>query len=613
MAELDWQRVRELFDAAVERPAADRANWLTQTCGNDQTLRAEVERLLEAHGQMGEFIETPALAQLPPLAQLEDQPTLEWTGERFGPYQVVRELGRGGMGVVYLAERADGEFDKQVAIKLLPSGADAQARQRFRRERQILADLEHPNIARLLDGGTLNQQPYVVMEFVPGQSLRQLLREQRRFGSLLPLAEVNAIVGQVCAGLAEAHAHGIIHRDIKPENLIVAYPNGDDGPPLVKILDFGIAKLQQQTNTASTQTAVILGTVSYMSPEQAAGAGQAEVDARADLYSLGMVIYEMLTGAPAFAGDSHASVISQHLYAKPAPPHKAYPELAIPPAVSAVVMKALSKAPSARQRNALQLADEFGQAVGQGHWPGKTASRWRTIALSAVAGLALLIFTWAAVVWNKRPAASKYAPVIPLSERLATNSSTPLEYRIFKKTSAGQETVILASSAEVIVRPNDAIQFEFSLPFSGYCYLFYEGRDKLVWLNPRPGKPPQHANAGEPLRVPEGVWLPFEADDPRNQIFIVVYVPDGIPWALEDVFPAEEQERQLKADVQTVNFPYTPIPQPFAGRLMRTLEENARPAIFASKPVNSWYAANMPQANGRPLISHKVELWHRLN
>ena len=216
MADVNWQKVRELFDAAMERPAAERAEWLAQACGDDEALRAKVEQLLQSNDDAGEFMETPALAHL------ADQPTREWTGQRVGAYQVVRELGRGGMGVVYLAERADGEFRKQVAIKLLPTSADEQIRQRFRRERQILADLEHPNIARLLDGGTLDGQPFVVMEFVPGRSLRERLRER----GALPLEEINAIVQQICAGLAEAHERGIVHRDIKPENLIVAERHG---------------------------------------------------------------------------------------------------------------------------------------------------------------------------------------------------------------------------------------------------------------------------------------------------------------------------------------------------------------------------------------------------
>ncbi|MEP7341982.1 MAG: hypothetical protein ABI977_29895, partial [Acidobacteriota bacterium] len=186
-------------------------------------------------------------------------------------------------------------------------------------------------------------------------------------------------------------------------------------------------------------------------------------------------------------------------------------------------------------------------------------------------------------------------------------------YRIFKKTGAESESVMQSPLGENIVYPGDSIQFEFTLPFAGFCYLFNEGREgKLVWINPRPGKSPQRARGGEPLRVPENVWLPFENDDPRNQIFIVVYVPDGTPWSLEDVVPAEEQEEQLKASAKKGNFPYAQIRTPFAARLTKALEEKARPANFASLPLDGRYLADLPPPDGRRLIYHKIELWHRL-
>lgn len=599
MADVNWQKVRELFDAALERPAAERAEWLAQVCGGDEALRTKVEQLLQAEDELEGFLETPVLAQL------EEQPTREWTGQRVGAYQVVRELGRGGMGVVYLAERADGEFRKQVAIKLLPTSADEQIRQRFRRERQILADLEHPNIARLLDGGTLEGQPFVVMEFVPGRSLRERLRER----GALPLEEINAIVPQICAGLAEAHERGIVHRDIKPENLIVAERHGQLH---VTILDFGIAKLQQSTTTAQTQASTILGTPSYMSPEQAAGAGLAEIDARADVYSLGMVVYEMLTGVPAFRGDSYVSVLYQHQHARPVPPHKTLSGAAIPPAVSEVVLKALAKAPGERQQSARQLAEEFAQALERGA-SHPAARSWRNVALIAAAGLALVAGIWMAAAWIKRPAPVEVTSLKAGAEPVSVNSRAQLQYRIFKKTGAGPEVMMQSPLNENIVRPEDSIQFELRLPFSGACYLFYEGRNgKLFWVNPRSSLLPQRVGANVPLRVPETAWLLFEKDDPRNQIFIALFVPDGTPWSLDDVIPAEQLDRQLKIDAAQVNFPYARIPPPFAAELMKTLEEKARPANFSSLPIEGWYVADLPPPDGRRLITHKVELWHRL-
>lgn len=591
MENSDGKRVPELFGEALDRPAAERAEWLARACGGDDVLQAEVERLLRAHDEAGEFIETPVLAQP------ADQPTRELAGERIGPYQLVRELGRGGMGVVYLAERADGEFRKQVAIKLLPASADDGERQRFRRERQILADLEHPNIARLLDGGTLNERPYVVMEFVPGQSLREILRAR----GALPPEEVNAIVQQVCAGLAEAHERGVVHRDIKPENLIVTERQGR---PHATILDFGIAKLQQQTTTARTQTAVILGTVNYMSPEQAVGAGNATIDARSDVYSLGMVIYEMLTGAPAFKGDSYLGVLYQHQHARPAPPHEARRDLAIPPAVSEVVVKALAKDPAARQQSARQLAEEFARASGPGAGRSRPVRQWRKAILRAAAGIMLALFMWSAWAifsWSRRP-----APVKPYS----------LQYRVLKKTGAGAETVLQSPHSKGVVRPGDAIQFEFTLPFAAHYYLFFEESEgTLVWVNPRPGLPPQHGMAGEALRVPENIWIPYEEEKQRKQLFIAVYVPDATPWSLEDVVPQAELKKELKVNLDVVHFPYARIRQPFTAQLLKVLEEKALPARFLNPPVDGRYTMAIPQPAApetaeRRMVFHKVELWH---
>ena len=591
MADLDWQKVRELFDAAMERDRAERAEWLAQACRGDEALRAAVEQLLRSHEEAGGFIEIPALAKL------ADQPTLELTGQRVGAYQVVRELGRGGMGVVYLAERADGEFRKQVAIKLLPVSADEQVKQRFRRERQILADLEHPNIARLLDGGTLDGQPFVVMEFVAGQSLREVLRQR----GALPPEEVNAIVEQVCAGLGEAHERGVVHRDIKPENLIFAESHGQ---PHITILDFGIAKLQQSSNTTSqTQTALILGTPSYMSPEQAAGAGFAEIDKRADIYSLGMVIYELLTGEPAFKGDSFMSVLYQHQHVRPTPLHEKS-GVSFSRAVSGVVMKALAKEPAERQQTAKQLADEFAEAVRS----GKPAKRlWQKTAVAVATMLAIAFGVWAVVGRDQVSPATTALPVAPV-KLAAADSTAKLQYRVLKKgATEGTETALESNGA---VHSGDEIQFEFTSPFTAHCYLFFENSEgKLFWMNPQPGKPPQQAWAGKPLRAPEGFWIPYEQTNRRKQIYTVVFVPEGVSWSLESVVPPSELDKEMMTG-DDVHFPHARIKEPFAARLLKEIEEKALPANFVNPPVNGLYSTESPSADGRKMVFHKIIFWH---
>lgn len=602
MAKLNSEKIREVFDLIAELEPSRRAAQLDKACGDDADLRAEVERLLQSLEEAGDFIELPALAAFD---RADEQPTKELTlgmaGQRIGQYKVLRELGRGGMGVVYLAERADGEFRKQVAIKLIAPTADEQIKQRFRRERQILADLEHPNIARLLDGGTLNGQPFVVMEFVAGQSLREVLQQR----GALPLEEINLIVQQVCAGLAEAHELGIVHRDIKPENLIVAERHG---LPHVTILDFGIAKLQQSTNTTSqTQSALILGTPSYMSPEQAAGAGFAEIDKRADIYALGMVIYEMLTGTPAFKGDSYMAVLYQHQHVRPTPPRKSESGALIPPAVSEVVMKALSKEPAERQQSAKQLADEFALALRSGKMP-KPARQWRKAALVTVAVIALALSVWAIVARKKTPLVTMVLPTPQVALPIASSSPT-LQYRVLKKSSINEAGVPLESNGAV--HSGDEIQFEFTAPFTGHCYLLFEDfKGKLFWMNPQPDKPPQQVLAGKPLRVPEGFWIPYKESNRRKQIFTAVFVPAGVSWSLESAVPQAELDKETKTNPDDVYFPYALIKEPFAARLLKDVEEKALPANFINPPVDGLYSTEVPSADGHKMVFHKIFFWH---
>jgi hypothetical protein len=599
MADDRGEKIIALFQEASELPVEERAGWLAEACGGDDEMRAEIERLLRSKDEAGDFIETPALAEF---AETSAEGTASAepgvAPERFGPYQVVRKLGRGGMGVVYLAARADGEFDKQVAIKLLPASADEGEHHRFRRERQILADLEHPNIARLLDGGTLNQQPYVVMEFVPGRSLRELLREQY----VLPVDNAMSIARQVCAGLTEAHGRGIIHRDVKPENLIVAERHGQ---LQVKILDFGIAKLRQpRPDTAKTQTAAIIGTVSYMSPEQAMGAGKTEIDARSDIYSLGVVIYEMLTGTPAFQGDSYAAVLYQHQHSRPVPPHKARPDLAIPRSVSNVILKSLSKSPEDRQQTAAQLAEELDLAW---HAAEKQAGKiWLKAAAGVAIVLALAVGLWIARSWTMRTAPTAIDPNVKPAEVAAPAESGQLQYRVFKKNDAGKE--IIQAPYDTQLKKGDQIHFEFRLPFNAQVYLFFEEeRGAIIWANPRPDKPPQYGLVGEWLRVPESVDIPYFTDEePGKQLFTAVYVPEAVPWALQNVVSGPD----LNVKTEDVNLPYARIQKLFAVKLLNTLDEIGQSVVFNRPDANGTYSAEVPEPAGRKVIHHKILLWH---
>lgn len=279
MNEEQWHRVGELFHAALEVEPFARAQWLADACGGDSELLQEVQNLLNSDDEIDTgFIE----AGMAPVVE-----SLLRGPERVGPYRLLRELGRGGMGTVYLAERDDAEYRAQVAVKLVRQGMDtAVVLSRFFRERQTLARLQHPNIARLLDGGTTQTGvPYLVMEYVDGVKITDYCRQQS-----LSIRGRLALFQKVCTAVEYAHRKFVVHRDLKPGNILVS----QDGE--VKLLDFGICKLLQTEGPflEDTRATQALLTPEYASPEQVLGQ---PVTITSDVYSAGAVLYELLTGA----------------------------------------------------------------------------------------------------------------------------------------------------------------------------------------------------------------------------------------------------------------------------------------------------------------------------
>jgi tetratricopeptide (TPR) repeat protein len=275
-----WNRVVELFEQASELPKAERAAFIRQAANDDNELVAEVESLLAFDHGDGAIFGGHVRAAVEEAATGAAQPSLE----RIGPYRLKREIGRGGMGAVYLAERED-DFSQQVAIKLIGGFISRDALQRFKAERQILASLQHPNIARLLDGGaTTDGTPYLVMEYVDGVPIDRFCREQQ-----LTNHERVKLFLRVCDAISYAHRSLVIHRDLKPSNILVTA----DGTP--KLLDFGIAKLIEQDDTGPHQTipSMRIMTPHYASPEQVLGT---PITTAADVYGLGILLYVVLSG-----------------------------------------------------------------------------------------------------------------------------------------------------------------------------------------------------------------------------------------------------------------------------------------------------------------------------
>jgi serine/threonine protein kinase len=287
MPSIAWQKIEEMFVAALEVAPAKRTAWLDQQCEGDAALRGEVESLLAAEVESADFLHGSPLPKITSL--LLDETETSRAGQHIGPYKVLDELGRGGMGVVYLAEREDDQFRRRVAIKLIKRGLDTEdILRRFRNERQILASLNHPNIGKLFDGGTTEDGvPFFVMEYIAGLPLLQYCDEHD-----LSTTERLQLFRHVCAAVQHAHQNLVIHRDLKPSNILV----NEEGE--VKLLDFGVAKLLNPELTdeglTQTQAALRVMTPEYASPEQVRGQ---HITTATDIYSLGVILYQLLTGA----------------------------------------------------------------------------------------------------------------------------------------------------------------------------------------------------------------------------------------------------------------------------------------------------------------------------
>jgi serine/threonine-protein kinase len=290
MSEIDWEAVARVFNDALDRPAPDQADFVRERCSGQPAMLEAVERMLASLEAAG-----PSFLQQIDSDHLESVLAHAAAPERIGPWRIVREVGRGGMGQVFLAERADGQFEQRVAVKLLKRGMDSDAiLTRFLRERQILAGLEHPSIARLLDGGiTDDHRPYFVMEYVDGRPVTEYADAKR-----LTVAARLDLFRTVCTAVAYAHRNLVVHRDLKPSNILVT----EDGRP--KLLDFGIAKLlpgMDETAPVTTLTSegVRFMTPAYAAPEQIAGHA---ITTSTDVYGLGAVLYELLSGHQPFEG-----------------------------------------------------------------------------------------------------------------------------------------------------------------------------------------------------------------------------------------------------------------------------------------------------------------------
>lgn len=442
-----WPEIETVLQDALDRPPLERASFLADVCAGDEELITEATTLIAAYEEAGDFIEQPAIARDAYVLLGDD---LEGSvGREIGPYRIIERLGAGGMGEVYLAH--DTRLSRLVALKLLPVyfASDEARLRRFQSEARAASALNHPNILTIYEVGESDGVYFIATEFIDGKTIGELMREQD-----LSLAEILDCVEQVASALTLAHAAGIVHRDIKPENIMRRH----DG--LLKILDFGIAKLLEPETQddvretggfrTHTEAGLVLGTINYMSPEQARGL---QVDERTDIWSLGVVLYEMLAKRPPFNGATRMDTMVAILDRKPAPLSQVANEHArAATLLQSIVDKCLCKEIAGRYREVSELLVDLKtareQLAGKAEPAIEERSRRLTARLtprfvSSILGLVLLLaIAVAGTVLYRRSMVSR-APD-------ASRTAEPKPVKLYSQMSESERLIFVAEQEQRI-------------------------------------------------------------------------------------------------------------------------------------------------------------------
>ncbi len=544
-----YQRIKEVFHSALERTADERTAFLADACGGDTALLTKVEALIAAAEQPGDFMDAPAYEVAAEMLVGEATGSLE--GQRIGHYQIMALLGSGGMGEVYLAK--DTRLGRKVALKLLPDYlTDDESRvRRFKQEARAASALNHPNILTIYEIEQADGRYFIATEFVEGETLRQRMQNGR-----LKLGEAIEVAAQVARAISKAHETGIVHRDIKPENVML------DAGGQVKVLDFGLAKYIPLSNArdiegstienAHTVPGMLMGTTAYMSPEQVRGLA---VDERTDIWSLGVVLYEMVAGRTPFNGQTRSDVLAAILEREPEP--LAGQQFELPRELQRITGKALQKerekryqtikdlmldmeslrqgldaGESSRRATPLKATPEPASAVPSAGWSKSTIALVLTAALLLAAVALIGMRMWRSPV--SEPAKPSAASPVAEPERRLAYWLLVQKYRNGKPF---QDPFRLGG--EINFEKDYRVRLNLRSPQDGHLYILNDGPTEsgqpssfvILFPSPTANNGLSLLSAGREIQIPERSWLQFDAEQGTEKIWLV-WSADSIP-ALE--------------------------------------------------------------------------------
>ncbi|HJP95593.1 MAG TPA: protein kinase [Pyrinomonadaceae bacterium] len=559
-----WQQISRIFKSAISLDPEVRAAYVAGQCGVDESLRAEVEKLIESHGKAsdenfiaGNAAEAGAVLLIDENESEAKHQALE-KGQQFGSYVIVDLLGAGGMGEVYLAK--DSRLDRTVALKVLAQdiASDKRRMQRFRQEAKVASSLNQPNILTIFEFGEVDGLTFLATEYIDGETLRDYLR-----GKNLKLRETLDIAIQVLAALDAAHEAHIVHRDIKPENVMIRRRDR-----VIKVLDFGLAKVTEKKTAAlrahdsdpeavtefKTAPGLVMGTVHYMSPEQAQAHA---VDERTDIWSTGVMLYEMVAGAMPFKGTTTNHTIVQILEKDPVPLGQ---QVRVPAELERIVLKAMAKNPDDRYQTAKDMlidlrslkrqldVDAVAERTSSPNSPRVTivtdetprdSSKTRALVFALLAMAVVAAAIIGVNIWRSsraRTTVKTTTSPAPPAERSLTYWITVQKFRDGKPY---QNPFTLAG--EINFEADYQIRVNLRSPQTGYLYIFNEGpatdsvvpEFNVVFPSSTANKSSSLLSADQIVQIPEESWLQFDKQEGTEKLWLVF--SDQAVAALEPV------------------------------------------------------------------------------